>query len=225
MKDALKLSIQSFLARASIQLTGLWPSHLHFSVMRRLNEIQLSSAQLNIISTALREKAPCRLLVFGIGNDSAYWSLINRGGITIFLEDNEDWLDKISRRSKRVKSFLIDYDTIITDWKMLLESPPLLETALPDELGKEGWDIILVDAPEGWHDQTPGRMKSIYFASKLINDHGDVFVHDCNREIEDIYCTTFLKKENLKREENGPCGLLRHYHINSRSHSLTYGAP
>ena len=54
------------------------------------------------------------------------------------------------------------------------------------------------------HDQSPGRMKSIFHSSKLIKDSGDIFVHDCNREVEDIYCNRFLGKENLKLEIEAP---------------------
>ncbi len=82
---------------------------------------------------------------------------------------------------------------------------------LPGNIENVSWDIIIVDAPGGWNDQLPGRMKSIYAASRLVSDIGDVFVHDCNRTIEDVYTRTFLKTENLKSEINASTGLLRHY--------------
>ena len=80
---------------------------------------------------------------------------------------------------------------------------------MPQEVEKENWDIILVDAPAGWGDQTPGRMKSIFIASQLAANYTDVFVHDCDRIVEKTYSHTFLKQENLKTEIQK----LRHYNI------------
>jgi glucuronoxylan 4-O-methyltransferase len=119
--------------------------------------------------------------------------------------------------SKGLTVFLIDYNTKRSDWKMLLNSPSLLDMTLPNNVETKKWDVILVDGPDGQNDQSTGRMKSIFLSSRLIKDSGDIFVHDCNREVEDIYCNRFLKKENLKIEIKGPVGCLRHYHITNRS--------
>lgn len=213
MKNIIKKIIKYLFARPSIELARLWPLHFNISVMRRLNEIMLSAEQLQAIAMTVKAKAPCKLLVFGLGNDSLFWLKLNRGGVTIFLEDNNDWFQKITNRSKKLIAFLVNYDTRINDWKILLESPSLMEMNLPNNIAKEEWDIILVDAPEGWNNQTPGRMKSIYLSSKLIKNSGEIFVHDCDREVEDIYSNKFLKKENLKIEIKAPDGFLRHYHI------------
>jgi glucuronoxylan 4-O-methyltransferase len=84
---------------------------------------------------------------------------------------------------------------------------------LPDEVGSREWDIILVDGPRGWRDDQPGRMKSIFAASRLIGRPGDVFVHDCERAVENVYSNKFLGHENLKRQLDGSSGLLRHYRL------------
>lgn len=216
MKKILKKVVEYLFAWPSIELARLWPSQFTISMMRLLNAILLSSQQLNVISTTVKRKAPCKLLVFGLGNDSVFWSKLNRGGVTIFLEDNKDWLQKVTKRSKGITAFLVSYNTQRTDWKLLLESPSLLNMTLPNDVEKEEWDVVLVDAPEGTNDQTPGRMKSIFLSARLIKNSGDIFVHDCNREIEDIYCNNFLKKENLKMEIKAAIGFLRHYHITNR---------
>jgi hypothetical protein len=95
----------------------------------------------------------------------------------------------------------------------LLEDTSLLSGTLTNDVEREEWDIILVDAPAGDGDETTGRMKSIFLASRLIRRSGDVFVHDCDREVEDVYCNKFLRKENLKMEYRDPVGLLRHYNM------------
>ena len=195
----------------NIELARIWPTDSRISEMIELNEIQLSLEELKEIIRTVKSRDRCRLLVFGLGNDSIFWASLNRGGLAIFLEDNTDWLEKITKRSKRIKAFPVNYNTWREDWRTLLESPSLLNMALPDEVKKEKWDVILVDGPEGWKDHHPGRMKSIYLASRLIKDSGHIFVHDCDREVEDAYCSRFLKNQNLKKEIKGPYGLLRHY--------------
>lgn len=217
MKKIFEKIIKHFFALPSIELASRWPSYLPISAMRILNKIQLSTAQLRAISIIVREKALCKLLIFGVGNDSVFWSKINKDGVTIFFENNNNWYQSITTMSKVLTVFLIDYNTKRSDWKILLHSPSLLDMTLPNNVEAEKWDVILVDGPDGQNDQSTGRMKSIFLSSRLIKDSGDIFVHDCNREVEDIYCNRFLKKENLKKEIKGPVGCLRHYHITNRS--------
>jgi len=218
MKKIVKTLIEKFLrAWPSVALAGRWPNYPNISLMRKLHKIHLSTKQLKTIATTVQKKAPCKLLVFGLGNDSVFWSSINRNGTTVFIEDNPLWFRKITGRSKDLKVFVVDYKTQRKDWKILLESPSMLHMTLSDEVETVRWDVILIDAPEGWNDESPGRMKSICLSSRLIGDSGDIFVHDCNRDVEDVYCNTFLKKENLVREIDAPNGLLRHYKIISCS--------
>jgi glucuronoxylan 4-O-methyltransferase len=203
--------IRFFFAKLSIELAIFWPSHFNILVMKKLNGIQLSSKQLKVIVLIIKEKVPCRLLIFGLGNDSAFWFKLNKGGITIFLEDNTDWFQIITQRIKNLTAFMVNYNTKINDWDMLLKFPSLLDMNLPTIVEKEKWDVIIVDAPSGWNDQSPGRMKSIYLSSRLIKYSGDIFVHDCNREVESIYCNRFLKENNLQKEIKASGGFLRHY--------------
>ncbi|MDD3732198.1 MAG: hypothetical protein PHU88_07485 [candidate division Zixibacteria bacterium] len=213
MRQMLKTVIEKVLVVPSIKLARLWPVLPLVALVRLLNGIQMSPRQLHHIMKTITGKSPCRLLVFGVGNDSIFWSLINRGGKTLFLEDNPVWFEKITGRSPGITACLVDYATRRKDWKELLETPARLEFSLPPMVGGQDWDIIVVDAPAGYDDNTPGRMKSIYMASKLVKKSGDVFVHDCNREIEDIYCNNFLGKDNLEREIKARIGNLRHYHF------------
>ncbi len=216
MKEILQKYLKSFHGYLSIELARIWPSDANISEMRKLNQIQLSLEELQEIINTVKSTANCRLLVFGLGNDSLFWSRLNRSGMTIFLEDDKNWLEKITKRSKRIKAFPVTYNTRREDWRSLRESPSLLDMDLPDEVEKDKWDVILVDGPAGWKDFHPGRMKSIYLSARLIRDSGHVFVHDCEREVENVYSNRFLKHENLKTEIKGPYGLLRHYKMEKR---------
>ncbi len=198
------------LGKLSIELSLRWPWQRIIKATRRINGIQLSSKEIEYIITRMKGKFPCNLLVFGLGNDSVFWLRINRGGSVVFIEDNEEWFREILRKLPHISAYLVNYHTRRPQWKELLESPDLLDMTLPDEIEKEKWDVILVDAPAGLNDQNPGRMKSIFLASKLAKlakSSCDVFVHDCNRQVEQVYCDRFLKKTNLIAEIQS----LRHY--------------
>lgn len=186
------------------------------ALVRAISGIQLSASQLRLIILTVKQSAPCRLLVFGLGNDTVFWLQLNRGGETVFLEDNEFWLRRVVGRSRHIKAYLVAYGTRRGDWQKLLESPSELAMSLPAAVEKHSWDIVIVDAPAGYDDNTPGRMKSIYMASQLAKCPGDVFVHDCNREIEDIYSHRFLGEPNLMIEVRSAIGYLRHYHVTDR---------
>ncbi len=216
MKHLFKTGIEKLLVIPGIKLIKAWPSRPLIAVVRAVSGIQLSVPQLHLILRTMKEKAPCKLLVFGLGNDTAFWLQTNPGGQTVFLEDNEFWLKRIASRSRHIIAHLVAYDTRRSDWEKLLESPSKLTMSLPENIEKQEWDVVVVDAPAGYDDETPGRMKSIFTASQLVKPEGDVFVHDCNREIEDAYCNRFLKKENLRSEVRSPIGFLRHYRLTER---------
>lgn len=174
---------------------------------------QLNFDEYALIAEKVASRAPCNVLVFGVGNDSSLWMEVNKGGKTVFLEDNPEWLAAAKKRLPSMKSYLVTYGTKRIDWKRLLTCPQrkCLEMTLPPEVSQVRWDVIFVDAPFGGTDNSPGRMKSIYASSKLAFKHKkvDVFVHDCNRIVENIYCNSFLLPKNLKKSIR----LLRHYYI------------
>jgi uncharacterized protein (TIGR01627 family) len=163
---------------------------------------QMSLDEYSLLLETLGKKAPCNFLVFGVGNDSKLWLEINKNGRTVFLEDSEFWLNKIRASFPLLEGYLVFYNTKRSEWKKRLakdQQSGALMLDLPSSIKDVAWDIIFVDAPCGYSDQTPGRMKSIYTASELAKNNYsvDVFVHDCDRTVEQVYSDTFLKKENM----------------------------
>jgi hypothetical protein len=127
------------------------------------------------------------------------WERVNREGETAFLEDDAAWADRIRPELASARIYAVEYGTELSEWQSLLESPDRLELTLPDAVSSRRWDVILVDGPPGYPDYekygarvSPGRMKSIYMASKLVAPGGIVFVHDCDRVIERIYAARYL---------------------------------
>ena len=200
--------IRTLLRKPTIWFCDLWTTDSSISLMRRCNHIQLSVPELKKIISTIKSKPGCKLLVFGVGNDSLLWTYLNKNGHTTFLEDNQQWLETVKTRDKITDIHLVDYATQCSQWKELLSSPQRLGMSLPEDL-QQPWNIILVDAPAGWYDTAPGRMKSIYQSSLYIRPAVDIFVHDCDREIERKYCDEYLKPQRMVEQIEK----LRHYHF------------
>ena len=185
-----------------------WKPHpISVTLMKIAYNICMRPGEILCIARAIELKRPCRLLVFGLGNDSMFWSLLNRCGETVFLEDHQVWFSRVTSLNPSIKAFLIEYNTILAEWDELLKHPEFLRMDLPENIRKKSWDVILVDGPVGRKNSAPGRMKSIFAAGNLRTASADVFVHDCDRNIERVYSDRYLGADNLDRQ----IGKLRHY--------------
>ena len=51
--------------------------------------------QYKSIYNCIKSKMGSNVLVFGVGSDSNLWYGTNHYGKTVFLEDNEEWFNKI----------------------------------------------------------------------------------------------------------------------------------
>ncbi|MFA5336878.1 MAG: hypothetical protein WC330_00930 [Candidatus Omnitrophota bacterium] len=157
--------------------------------------------QIAFILRALKGKFPCNMLVFGLGWDSLMWTELNKGGRTIFIEDNSEWFKKIAGLCPWIEAYHVIYPTKISDWECLLDKPDKLQIKLPFSINEVKWDVIFVDGPCGaleyymslYNKEPAGRMCSIYSASKLIKKGGDVFVDDCQRIVEKEYADKYLR--------------------------------
>lgn len=85
----------------------------------------------------------------------------------------------------------------------------------PSEVYDVEWDLIMVDAPTGYHEEAPGRMTAIYTAGLIARNREsgetDVFVHDVDRVVEDKFSKAFLCEGYLKEQE----GRIRHFVVPS----------
>jgi hypothetical protein len=205
----LRQAVQWFVARFGVELSVYRPSTRLLRLTRWAAGIQLDPTELRAIVGTIHRKRPCRLLVFGLGRDSFLWARVNRGGTTIFIEDDERWLHEVLKRHRGLTAFKVNYLSRRDEWQELLDSPERLAMRLPADVEHHSWDVVLVDAPAGFDDANPGRMKSIVLARRLAKGGADVFVHDCDRPVEQVYCDRFLQPENLIEE----IGRLRHYRV------------
>jgi glucuronoxylan 4-O-methyltransferase len=184
-----------------------------FWVLRKATGTQITVRQLRVITRAIVRKGRCNLLIFGLGHDSAYWNSLNRGGYTLFLEDDETWIGAVQARHPNLAIRPVSYWTKQRDWRVLADAGERLALELPDEITSRRWDVIIVDAPAGWSADSPGRFQSIYTAARLCDSAGTVFVHDCEREAEAFWCDLVLTPARLVTEIPGKRkqGWLRQY--------------
>ncbi|XP_008786409.2 glucuronoxylan 4-O-methyltransferase 3 [Phoenix dactylifera] len=192
---------------------------------------QQTFEEISVTARVLEKKAPCNLLVFGLGHDSAMWSALNHGGRTVFLEEDESWMEIVRQKSPMLESHHVTYDTKVTQADDLLELRRKPECTavgdmkfskchlalkrMPSVFFEVEWDLIMVDAPTGWIPEAPGRMGAIYTAGMAARARSegetDVFVHDVDRVVEDKFSKTFLCEGYLKEQQ----GRLRHFIIPS----------
>lgn len=156
------------------------------SILNKLknNTKQLSLNEYKYIIPFLGES---NFLVFGTGNDSELWNYVNKEGKTFFLENKKEWI-----KPEYGNVIEVEYNCVITDYKKLLNEfrkgiYDNLKINLPDTIKNIKWDVIFVDSPEGWNINSYGRMQSIYTAYSLSNENTHIFIHDCNRAVEDAY--------------------------------------
>lgn len=210
---------------------------------------QQTKKEISVSLKVLEKKSPCNFLVFGLGHDSLMWTSLNHGGRTVFLEEDKSWIDQITKQLPTLESYHVVYDTKVTEADQLMEyglgsedckvvSDPRLSKCqlalkgLPSEVYDVEWDLIMVDAPTGYHDGAPGRMTAIYTAGLMARNREDaqpeeegssdtsvstttttttthVFVHDVDRVVEDKFSKAFLCQGYLTEQE----GRIRHFTI------------
>lgn len=193
---------------------------------------QQTSNEISVTARVLHRKAPCNFLVFGLGYDSLMWASLNFGGRTVFLEEDQGWISQVKQKFPTLESFHVTYDTKVrhADEMMMSASGTqecssvgdpreskcnLALKGLPKEIYEAEWDLIMVDAPTGYHDEAPGRMSAIYTAGLMGRNREqgetDVFVHDVDRVVEDKFSKKFLCEGYMVEQQ----GRLRHFTIPS----------
>lgn len=164
------------------------------------------------------------------------WHTLNYGGRTIFLEEDEAWIQQIKKRFPMLESYHVTYDSKVNQANVLIEAGKGTECTtiadprysmcqlalkgLPSEIYDIKWDLIMVDAPTGYYEDAPGRMTAIYTAGMMARNREDgethVFVHDVNRDVEDNFSREFLCDGYMKKQ----VGRLRHFTIPSHKSNL-----
>lgn len=187
---------------------------------KRINKIAMTEDELLFVAD--RIQSGCQMLVFGVGNDSNLWEVLNDAGLTIFLEDDEQTRNEAISKFPDLLIYPVNYPHLISDWKSMLADlgngniDNLVIPDLPREVGELSWDLILVNGPCGsleWSmkhrkREPPGRMSALYSASVLIRKPGGVvYVHDNERQVESTFTKYLFNKakraEDLRTKHSG----------------------
>ncbi|KFK41585.1 hypothetical protein AALP_AA2G148100 [Arabis alpina] len=204
---------------------------------------QQTLSEISVTKKVLDKKSPCNFLVFGLGHDSLMWASLNHGGRTIFLEEDESWIRQISKKFPSLESYHVRYDTKVRDAAALMAEARdreecvrvttdlrvskcvLALKGLPEMVYEVEWDLIMVDAPTGYHEEAPGRMAAIYTAAMIARrrkkgETTAVFVHDVDRKVEDEFSMAFLCKDYMTEQQ----GRLRGFTVPShRNYGVSEG--
>ncbi|KAF0906516.1 hypothetical protein E2562_011498 [Oryza meyeriana var. granulata] len=170
------------------------------------------------IASVLRRRAPCRLLVFGLGAETPLWRALNHGGRTVFLDENPYYVAHLEGAHAGLEAYDVSYATAVREFPDLLDAARASQAAdcrpvqnllfsdcrlaindLPNQLYDVSWDVILVDGPSGFTEGSPGRMAAIFSAAVMARTKGaetEVLVHDYQREVESACAREFLCPEN-----------------------------
>ncbi|KAI9097170.1 hypothetical protein DFS34DRAFT_649981 [Phlyctochytrium arcticum] len=195
---------------------------------------QLAFDQIVWISSVVQTSAYATLqlgrehqfLVWGLGYDSALWENANcipvqasserrlrarqapshvstAIGRTAFLENWESWISQVTETMPHLEvHHFADFKSSVAAADEYFENPTLL--ILPEVVEESCWDVVLVDAPQGYEDQQPGRMEATYWAVNMAkrclrDGHLKsvyIFLHDVNRPVEEKIVERILKVED-----------------------------
>ena len=191
----------------AVNMAARNPSLKNIRLARKVLNIQMTDDQLFDIALELKSDDGKKFLVFGLGYDSQLWNALNKKGITLFIEDSQEWMDIVSSKlNVQVKHY--SYQTKLTD---LAEDLKGDYSKLAKTVEGGPWDVVLVDAPQGWREDTPGRLESVVVGLSNLAEGGTLYVHDTHREGEAMICDTVLAGLTYLGEIKGSPAHLRKF--------------
>jgi uncharacterized protein (TIGR01627 family) len=151
--------------------------------MHRPTTMQMNEDQVKNIMEALPRDG--NLLVWGLGNDSPFWKQSTCGRV-VFIEDNEQWMNKISNKYPDLEVHKVSYFTEVqSSFEKYMQASDLSSLTVDLSVLRDiEWDVIIVDAPAGNYASAPGRFQSIYTSYQVGHDGTYVFVDDFDRKVE-----------------------------------------
>ncbi|XP_050370994.1 probable methyltransferase At1g27930 [Argentina anserina] len=192
---------------------------LHYATSRTTP--QQSKNEISLCFEVLKSRAPCNFLVFGLGHDSLMWASFNPRGTTLFLEEDPKCVKKVLKDAPQLRAVPVSYrtqlkqaDDLLMSYKSdatCMSSDAVLRgnkqcrlalSNLPDEVYEREWDLIMIDGPQGWFAEAPGRMGVIFSAAVMARRRQGpgsthVFLHDVDRKVEKAFAEEFLCRKYL----------------------------
>ena len=148
--------------------------------------IQLHMNVIKDILSTVASKHGSKMLVFGLGYDSRMWyECTNKN--TYFVENNYEYIKLNQAHISSDHIFHYTYPTRC-DTSMSLKDTEITAIPLPDGILARGpFDIILIDGPEGWKPELPGRLLPCYWSTRMSKPGTIIYIDDSSRPLE-RYC-------------------------------------
>lgn len=166
--------------------------------------IQLDKNVIHDIFKQFQSNTNTKMLVFGLGYDSRMWYNGNKN--TYFVEDNNEYIQLNHNYIPKENIIQYNYQNITVEKSFQMNDKELFDYKVPDKLLELApFDIILIDGPEGYNPQKPGRLIPCYWTDRFLSKKGTIiYIDDSVRKLEN-YCINrfFQKKEKriLKKRE------------------------
>ena len=125
-----------------------------------------------------------KMLVFGLGHDSKMWYTGNKN--TFFIENNNKYI-QLNKDIPSDHVVKYNYKTTCTNSFELLDDE-IQKFTIPEKIKREGpFDIIIIDGPNGYSPENPGRLIPCFWSTKLTKPGSIVYIDDVDRPLEQ-YC-------------------------------------
>ncbi|KAM0906994.1 hypothetical protein ACQ4PT_016406 [Festuca glaucescens] len=113
------------------------------------------------IASVLRRRAPCNLLVFGLGAETPLWRALNHGGRTVFLDENPFYVAHMEgAHGPGLEAYDVAYATAVRELPDLLDAARASRRAecrpVQNLLFSE-CRLAITDLPNGLYDVAWGR--------------------------------------------------------------------
>ena len=146
-----------------------------------------------------------KLLVFGLGYDSKVWYNGNKN--TYFIESNNKYINLNKNDIPESNIFKYDYKNIKVKDSFKMSIDDIKKYVIPEKIKNLApFDIIIIDGPEGYQDDSPGRLIPYYWSTILSKKGTIIYGDDSSRKLENYFLNNFFKdKEKILFKDRLGC--------------------
>ena len=146
-----------------------------------------------------------KLLVFGLGHDSRMWYEGAKKN-AFFVEDKDYYIGLTTKYVPSDHVIKYTYTTTCATTTALTDEQ-IRAFEIPEQLLREApFDVIIIDGPEGYSREKPGRLIPSYWSTLLSKPGTVIYIDDTIRPIEQ-YCLKkfFADKIKIEFTERSKC--------------------
>lgn len=171
-------------------------------------KIQLSKSVIDDILLLNCENK--KMLVFGLGYDSELWYNFASKNV-FFIENNKDYIN-LNKNIPSENIVFYSYSGINVKNSFHLRHEEINAFQIPEKIMENApFDIILIDGPNGYNDNCPGRLLPIFWSKNYLSKEGTIiYIDDSNRNLERKSINTYFM-DNKKQYFKDRLGTIKVY--------------